>query len=587
MAKKSLLWQLYPLYLLVTVLALVTVGWYASNAIRTFYIEATCEKLQLNAALAGEQLHKTLDKPSAHIEELAKEIAHYSGNRITVMGADGKVLADSSEDPAKMENHADRPEVQAAISGQIGRSTRYSSTLGKELLYVAVPIMDANNVVAVVRVAAPLASLAPTINQTYSRIATIGIIVAVITAILSLLIVHRITRPLARMEKAAKRFTDGELDVKVPTAGANELRSLAHTLNTMADRLKEKIDAVTAQRNELEAVLSGMVEGVLVIDADEKIVSINDAAAVMLNIGVRKSRGQAIEAVIWNTELQKMIADVLAGRVLLEQEIIINADDKRYIQAHGAVLQREAGTGAVIVLNDITRLKQLEDLRRQFVANVSHELKTPITSIKGFVETLLEGAVNEPNDAKRFLEIIAKQANRLSAIIDDLLSLSRIEQESENDQIVLTRGSINEVLNNVLTACQPRAALKEMNITLHCDADTFANINAQLLEQAVINLVDNAIKYSDPGKNIAITAKKTDDHVVISVSDRGYGIAGEHLERIFERFYVADKARSRKLGGTGLGLAIVKHIAAAHGGKVSVESTVGKGSTFTISLPTK
>ncbi|MBI3735216.1 ATP-binding protein [Candidatus Sumerlaeota bacterium] len=257
------------------------------------------------------------------------------------------------------------------------------------------------------------------------------------------------------------------------------------------------------------------------------------------------------------------------------------------MQAHGSVLldAEGSGIGALVVLNDVTRLIKLENVRREFVANVSHELKTPITSIKGFVETLLEGAIDHPDEARRFLGIVQTHADRLHAIIEDLLSLSRIELEAERNVIILEPGSIREVLQAAIEICQVHARAKGINITLNCPADLRARINAALLEQAVVNLIDNAVKYSGDGKDIQVEAEAATSETVIRVRDHGCGIDAEHLSRLFERFYRVDKARSRKAGGTGLGLAITKHIAQAHGGSVGVESVLGEGSIFSIRLP--
>jgi two-component system phosphate regulon sensor histidine kinase PhoR len=306
-----------------------------------------------------------------------------------------------------------------------------------------------------------------------------------------------------------------------------------------------------------------------------------------LNVDAKAAVGRGIAEIIYNPELQQLIADVSAQRTTIENDIILYKDKKRHVQISGTAVDTASGHRVVIVLTDMTRIHQLENMRREFVSNVSHELKTPITSIKGFVETLLDGSIHSPEESKKFLEIIAKHTSRLNAIIEDLLNLSRIEQEIESDHIIKEVGSIKMVLAAAAAACQSKADEKQTALVIDCDDALTATINAALLEQAVINLIDNAVKYSDPHKMVAIKAHRSDGGIIITVRDEGCGISAEHLPRIFERFYVVDKARSRKVGGTGLGLAIVKHIINAHGGKVSVESEIGKGSIFTITLPTK
>ena len=288
-----------------------------------------------------------------------------------------------------------------------------------------------------------------------------------------------------------------------------------------------------------------------------------------------------------NVDLQNFIKSALATHELIEMDIVLYADGEHILNLRGTMLRDGEGhrMGALIVLDDVTRLRKLENIRRDFVANVSHELKTPITAIKGFSETLRTGDVIDPVDAKRFLEIIDKNANRLESIVEDLLSLSKIEREEERKEIILEEGSIKEVVKSAMKLYQTKAKEKKIEMDLKCDEDIRAHINAPLLELAVGNLLDNAIKYSNSGSDVLSAAVQTEKEVIIQIQDHGIGIAREHLPRLFERFYRVDKARSRKMGGTGLGLALVKHIVQAHGGQVSVESTLGKGSTVTISLP--
>jgi two-component system phosphate regulon sensor histidine kinase PhoR len=329
-----------------------------------------------------------------------------------------------------------------------------------------------------------------------------------------------------------------------------------------------------------------MIEGVIAVDMEERIISLNQAAANLFECSASEAQGRSIQEVARNTALQDFVKEALSSAVLIERDINLYATGDRILNSHGTRLYDEAGNqmGALIVLHDVTRLRKLENIRRDFVANVSHEIKTPITAIKGFVETLGEGAVNNHELTSRFLGIINKHVDRLEALIEDLLSLSRIEQEVENDVIVLREALIRDVLLTAIQVCQVKAAPKRINLELSCNEHLKASINNELLEQAVVNLLDNAIKYSGEDSVVRIAARQVDDEIEIKVRDQGCGIEKKHLPRLFERFYRVDKARSRQMGGTGLGLAIVKHIIQAHHGRVTVESAPGHGSTFTIRI---
>jgi two-component system phosphate regulon sensor histidine kinase PhoR len=414
-----------------------------------------------------------------------------------------------------------------------------------------------------------------------------GVYIALLAGLAGLIISRRICRPLDEITIVIEDYSRGKLDRRLPTWDTLEFDRLANSVNKMAFELDSQIRAISDRHNEQEAVFLSMMEGILAFDTRERLININNAAVKMLGLEMTGSVGRYMQEVIRNIHLQKFISRALKSREPIEDEIMLQAGTGRVVLAGGSVLrgQREEVLGALIVLNDITRLRQLENIRREFVANVSHELKTPITSIKGFVETLRDGAMNSPEDAKRFLGIVARQTDRLNSIIEDLLSLAKIEEGTEKRQIALESGKVKNVLSAAIQSCEHRAKEKGITVQLKGLDDIKANINPQLLEQALVNLIDNAIKYSDSGQSIEVGCGRADDEIVLEVRDYGCGIEKDHLPRLFERFYRADKARSREQGGTGLGLAIVKHIALAHGGTVSVESNPGQGSVFRIHLP--
>ncbi len=594
MRRKRLLWHIFPSHLLIMLLALVAAAVLTSGLVRQFYLEQTTSDLEARARLIREQVAGALSRGEpATVDALCKRLGHESSTRVTVILASGEVVGDSEEDPSRMEPHGrpGRPEIAGALDGATVSSIRYSRTLRRSMIYVAIPIREssaaAERVVAVVRTSIPLASVRDTLRSVYWQIALGMLALALLSAVASLIVARRITRPLEHLRRGAEFFARGELDRALPVSDVTEIGVLAESMNQMAAELDKRITTVTRQRNEQEAILRSMTEGVLAVDTQARVVSMNDACARMLSMDPHQVRGRTIQEVLRNPPLQELVERALTAAEPVEGDIVLRSEGQRFLQVRGAPLHdgQRRQIGAVLVLNDVTRLHRLESLRRDFVANVSHELKTPITSIKGAVETLEDGAVDDPADAKRFLDIVARQADRLNAIIEDLLSLSRIEGDTERAAVTLERNSIESVLTAAVQACEAKAREKNISLELSCDPVLETRISAALIENAVVNLIDNAIKYSQAGKPVRIEAGARPAEIVIAVHDQGCGIAAEHHARIFERFYRVDKARSRSAGGTGLGLAIVKHIAKAHGGSVTLESTPGRGSTFRIHLP--
>jgi two-component system phosphate regulon sensor histidine kinase PhoR len=586
--KKPLIWQLYPSYLFITLISLVAVTWYASTALRHYFLEQTAADLKSRARLFEAQISGYLDPLNEKaINSLCKEVGRQALTRITVILASGKVVGDSHEDPAKMDNHVDRPEVIGALSGPSGTSIRHSLTLDQNMMYVGIPVKKGDEVLAVVRTSIPVNPIDDAMNSIQMKITLGGLIIAVLAAIVSWFVSRRITRPIEDIKDWAKSVASQEHQVRPIVGGSNEIGALSEAVNQMAVELHRRMDNTLRQRNEMEAVLASMVEGVIAVDMEEHIISINQAAAQMFACNPSAAQGRTIQEVVRNVLLHDFVRDTLSSQTPVERDIVLHAGGERFINGHGTVLRDARGKqmGALIVLNDVTRIRRLENVRREFVANVSHEIKTPITAIKGFVETLRDGAVKHPEDAERFLGIIENHAERLEAIVEDLLSLSRIEREAERGKIALVEGHLDEVVQMAVQVCEMSARAKEITIEFSCDKDVASKINAPLLEQAIVNLLDNAIKYSAVGSSIRVEVTQRTEETVIDVQDQGCGIEKEHLPRLFERFYRVDKARSRQLGGTGLGLAIVKHITQAHGGQVSVESVPGKGSTFSIHLP--
>lgn len=585
--RRRLVWQLYPSYLLLILLVLLAVGWFVSGELRSFHYQQTADDLRARALLVEHQLQGQISEShQLRLSQLVKKLGAQSDTRITIIQKDGRVLADSHEEALQMDNHGQRPEVLEAFAGKQGMSIRFSKTLGQSLMYVALPIYDEGQLVGSIRTSLSVSDLNATLKGIYWQFLLGGLVIAILLAPICWWLSRRLSRPLELMTVGAQQFSRGELDIPLAITGSEETGRLAEAMNQMAVHLAERIQSEVEQRNETEAILGCMIEGIVAVDNNERVIRLNMAAAKLFAVPSNVRSGRPIQEVIRQAELQRFIRQALNQREPLEEELVMHGPNKRYLHVQAAPLTGKANEriGVLLVLHDLTRLRQLESVRRDFVANVSHELKTPITAIRGAVETLLD---EEPeNDAsQRFLQIIFKQNERLNALVEDLLDLSRIEQGAIQGGWELMSSPLYPVLESSRAACESLIQQQQIDLQIRCPEQLEARINTPILEQAIINLLTNAIKYSDPGALVIITASETEKHISIQVQDFGCGIETEHHSRIFERFYRADQARSRHLGGTGLGLAIVKHVAQAHRGEVELTSAPGKGSCFTLRLP--
>ena len=589
MTKRPIFWRMYPSYILLIVISIIALSWMGINSQRRLHLKQMDSDLEARARLVKEQIAERLVSGNeAAIDSLCKELGRVSATRITVVLPSGIVIGDSDEDPARMENHGYRPEIKQALETGSGEQIRYSNTIQQRLMYKAIRFDIGNQLGGVIRTAIPVTFIDQALNETKIRMLIDGLIITLLSALLGLYVSRRISKPLERMKLGAQKFASGDLGRKLHIEGTTiEIDTLAEAMNEMADQLGRRIATITSQNNEQEAIFYSMVEGVIAVDSEAHIIKMNKAAGTFFNLELAQIEGRQLHTVIRSSALQEAIEEVLSNHQPVMTEIVFADIATKTAEVTATVLTGADGSriGALIVVNDVTRIRQLEKIRRDFVANVSHELKTPVTAIRGFVETLLDGAVDNTDDAHRFLDIIKKQSDRLQAIIEDLLSLARIEQEAEDEKIELSIKPLQSVLRAAKDSCLQSAGAKNISLELSAEDTISARINPRLLEQAVINLITNAITYSQPGGAVKIKANVFGDEVAISVIDYGCGIASEHHERLFERFYRVDKARSRDQGGTGLGLAIVKHIALAHNGSVTVDSVPGEGSTFTIHLP--
>jgi two-component system phosphate regulon sensor histidine kinase PhoR len=585
---KKLIWQIFPSYLLITLLSVFAVSWYASKSLRQFYLDQTAVGLQSRATLLSKLVLQYLAPLQASsADAVCKEMGKSTATRFTIILPSGEVIGDSIETPHQMDNHANRPEIVRALAGNVGKSIRYSNTLLQEMMYVAAPIIQNDKPLAVIRASLPVTFINKELKSIQAKLIIGGFIIVCLAAGISLIISRRISRPLEKLKESADLFAAGKLSHRISVPESVEMAGLAEAMNQMAAQLSDRIESIVKQRNEFEAVLSSMLEGVIAVDSEERIVSMNQAAAKWFGIDPTTYQNRNIQEIIRNITLQQFVSTSLASKVPLQEDITLYKNDERILDVKSSPLldANQEPIGTLVVFNDVTQFRRLENMRRDFVANVSHEIKTPLTAIKGFVETLRHGNVEKPEETERFLEIIQKHTDRLNSIIEDLLTLSRIEQEDKEKHLSFQKNKISDVFQAAAQICRLNAEEKKIRIDLIDPHGIFAKFDPHLLEQAVVNLIDNAIKYSKAESTIQVKAEQKGSEVVIGVQDQGIGIAKKHLNRLFERFYRVDKARSRNMGGTGLGLAIVKHIAHAHGGCVTVESTLGKGSTFSIHLP--
>ena len=588
--KRRMLWQLYPAFLFIALLSIVSVTWYSGSFLKSFYLREVSLDLEARARLVEDRILPLLiPLNKKRIDEICKSMGKRAEIRITVIGPDGKVYGDSHHDPLTMDNHGTRPEVRAAMREGTGEAIRFSRTLQRKLMYKGVVVRKGKSIAGVLRTSIPVDTVDKALHAIQLRIVLAGLFIALVSAGMSFLVSRYTSRPLEEIRRVAEAYSKGDLGARAPVSKIKEIDEIAGTMKGMADSLRERIETITRQRNELSTVLSSMMEGVIAVDLQGRILSINGTAARLFHVDPENGVGMMIEELSRNPMLAGFVTRALHEQDTFEEDmnIRVGTEDDRILNLRSTSLLDANGEriGTLLVIADVTRVRKLENMRRDFVANLSHEIKTPITTIKGFVETLLDGALENPDDALRFMGIIEKHTRRLEALVEDLLTLSRIEQEGEFAKTAFDEFNLRGVLNSALQLCLTKAEAKGITASLDCPEVLPARGNAGQIEQAVVNLLDNAINYSPRESSIRVNARKKDaETVIISVTDQGYGIAPEHIQRIFERFYRVDKGRSRAVGGTGLGLAIVKHIVQAHGGEIFVESTPGKGSTFTIHL---
>lgn len=584
---KSLRWRFIFIFFITMAVFLFLLGWFLMNSAEKYSNSNIEEHLLANARLISENVAESmqLGRAAGYYEQYAGRTRNITGYRITIIDAAGVALGDSDADAREIENHKNRPEVQTALDGDVGRSIRRSETLKKDILYIAAPVKTPGGVKGVVRLAVPLSGIQKSMTYIKAVIGTAIMVAFVLTFLVVSSLTPGIVAPLEEMTAVAGSMAEGKLDTEVSVVTNNEVGALARSFNYMGLRLKETIGQITEERNKLQAILTSMTDGVIAIDREGHILLINPMVETMFSVRQEDVMGKSVIEVIRNYDLEKLLLGALAGNDSFTREIQMLSPMVRTFRVHLAPLKNASGpVGVVAVLRDITEIKELEQMRTDFVANVSHELRTPLTSIKGFVETLLDGAIEDKTVARHFLDIINDESDRLSRLINDILTLSRLEEKDAG--VNKAPVEMAKVINNIVSILHSR--IKEKNLDLRTDiADNLPVIQADqdMMGQLFINLLDNAIKYTPSGGRIRVEVQPAQQGIKVTVSDTGIGIPGKSLPRLFERFYRVDKARSREMGGTGLGLAIVKHILEQHGGSIEVQSELGRGTAFTFYLP--
>ena len=587
--RRNLFAKLGLTFLALLVSALLAVDFFAERALRRDYERTAYSELSAVAGIAQARASALPALPPSRPEDVAKlkewvsQMAA-SGARVTIIGSDGQVFAESQSDSQTMENHINRPEVREALAKGSGRAIRHSVTVNRDLHYYAVRHDMATGPPIILRFALPVETVDDVLQSFRRSLWLSSFVILLIAGVAALEISRVFTDRVERLKDFSRRVAAGDFTAIPADSSGDALDALGASMNRTAAQLDETIRTLTEERNLSTAILGSMVEGVAVVNGSERLLFANQGFAGILNLKFPPKSGSALVEIVRQTELIEAVRHVLHGKSRVEAEIVTGTLRQKYFAATVASVRAGDTLGAVLVLHDITELRRLERVRRDFVANVSHEFRTPLTAIQGFAETLLAGAIDDAQNRVRFLEIILEHARRLARLTEDLLRLSQMD--SDRLELEIDEVSVSQIVDSCLATAQHRALENGLNLSVKIPSNlpTVAGDRRRLAE-VLQNLLDNARQYTLPGGEIVLSAEAHALEVVFTVSDTGIGIPRTDQSRIFERFYRVDAARSREAGGTGLGLAIAKHLIEAQGGRIWVESELGKGSHFHFSVP--
>jgi two-component system phosphate regulon sensor histidine kinase PhoR len=567
-------------FLLIAV-TLVVLDFYLTRYTSRREVQSVEQRLEAEARILQTEVAEV---PLPRLEDWAHHASQRAGARVTIINAQGVVLADSHHDPETMENHANRPEIQAACRSGVGSSIRHSATLNRDLCYLALRLDYRGEAGNVLRLALPLEDVDSSIAAVRRRILWASLAAALVALVIAYFFSQSFTQRIARLRAFAEGLVRERFSQAPLPAADDELGALGRSLNSTASQLRDLVDRLSVESAQREAILASMVEGVLAVDNSLRITFANESFARAVGAPNPIPAKLPLVELVRSPELREILTRVLAGGEFVKRRLQLPGAAERIFEVQAAPLTSGAARGAIAILHDITDLERLERVRKDFVANVSHELRTPLTAIRGYAETLLEGALEDDENNRRFLEIIKAHAIRLNNIASDLLTLSELESGKvrPGPEPVSVRVALESALRTV------EAEARVRGVTMICGRVEDAQVLGDRfqIEQALVNLLDNAVKFNRPSGEVLVeVTRPANGKIRISIADTGIGIPYDDLPRIFERFYRVDKARSREVGGTGLGLSIVKHIVERLNGTVTVDSQLGKGSTFTLLLP--
>lgn len=579
----SLRWRLAAAFLIIIALLVSLVGLYLLEWTEAHYLRSISDDLRRESKAVASFVQ---DAPPRDVPELVARAGRDLGHRITIIKPDGTVIADSEHDFRQMPNHADRPEVRQALATGSGDATRYSTTLKTRMLYVATTYGPADKPAGLVRIAEPLSALREvmsTIQRTFLLAALAAVLLA---AILSLKLASGITAPIESIASAARKLAGGDLSARTPVSekAAGEVKALASTFNHMAEQLQSTVMEITEQKARIQAIFERTDDGLVLIGHDGKIQMVNPATCRMIGVDCANAVGKTVIEGTLSHDLSGLVDRVVSNQEPAALDVVLPTDDETTVHAYVAPISSPDGSANVlVVLHDVTAIKRIDAIRRDFVANVSHELRTPLASIKAMAETIVLRHEADPSVAEQLAASIVQEADRMALLAQDLLEL--VKAESGRRELNPEDTNIRELVDDVFARLRIAAERKSISLVSQVAEGEVVRVDRDSVLQVLVNLVDNAVSYTGNGGTVTASSRLEDGRVAISVEDTGIGIPSEDLPRIFERFYRVDKARSRESGGTGLGLSIVKHLTELLGGNVSVTSEIGRGSTFTVTLP--